>query len=287
MKNCKLCNCDSDIICEICQKSIHLKCDKVPQDLIDAFSSIPTDTYYCCKCTEEETNRKDLLNLLFRLHFVKKLQKRKFRILFQILNSRLKEMTFPDKVFYDSSTEIDEAQLELMKACDHETIKKLFHNPIPLKSSGDGLCLYNSVSTLVWGDESHAYELKYRSILDLYLNCELHKVVADKTGMTVLEIEVMKKQSVFEHMFDSDYADPNNIRALANIMNRTLVILTNQAYDPQTEDFIHYLSFNQSYRPLKEDVNFDTTDNTLCVLFTKHPKYKSLYYYPPRPTSWP
>ena len=65
--------------------------------------------------------------------------------------------------------------------CEQDTISNFildqYHGSLMcgLKSTGDGDCLLNAVSTCLAGDESRSVELKYRCCIEMIAN--IHKIV--------------------------------------------------------------------------------------------------------------
>ena len=76
-----------------------------------------------------------------------------------------------------SSAAVDKTVLELLYN------KDIIEDRMPVKTSGDGNCLFNAVSLALFGTESFATELRLRTALELLLNCEFygeHPVVKEK-----------------------------------------------------------------------------------------------------------
>lgn len=92
-----------------------------------------------------------------------------------------------------------------------------------IRSTGDGDCLFNSVSTLLVGDESLATELRYKTCLEMFLNGEKIKHHKDRPSFLILcgSYESALKACARPRQ----YACVWTILALSNIINVPMEIL--------------------------------------------------------------
>lgn len=79
-----------------------------------------------------------------------------------------------------TNLEIDPVGDKLLQHCH-------FKNDLnAVKSTGDGDCLFNAVSTLLVGDESMSIELRYKTCLEMFLNREKSQEHKDRASFHLL-----------------------------------------------------------------------------------------------------
>ena len=61
---------------------------------------------------------------------------------------------------------------------------------VPALSTGNGNCLFNSVSTALTGDEELATELRLRTAIEMSLNFDFYKARDDFAYGTLTDIQV-------------------------------------------------------------------------------------------------
>lgn len=146
------------------------------------------------------------------------------------------------------------------------------YNPLPLQSRGDGNCLLNAVSRLVFGDDSHAIELRCRVVVELCLNSQRYwdnnylrdgsilpdgvdvaKIYASTSGAMMPEDsnEDVFQKEVFMYRQEGQDSSMWQIHALASLLGRGIQSLYYPLDSAKKHPNIQHMcdAFNKMCRP--------------------------------------
>ena len=180
--------------CIICMQYYHVYCDNIKLtdhfEAAYALSSLKKHasetSYICYECTENNTDFDSLMRQLNNI--ISSYNQDKVSCLLPVLHYRnvINPLVIPYNRCprYVSSSLIDKHQLQIMQARKDHMIYRLRKNPVPLKSTGDGSCLFHSVSLALFGNESKSDYLRYRSILNLYTNFDVFAKYLNAAGFS-------------------------------------------------------------------------------------------------------
>ena len=116
-----------------------------------------------------------------------------------------------------SGMELDPVADKILQHCHFQ------HDQKAIKSTGDGDCLFNSVSTLLVGDESLATELRFKTCLEMFLNKENIQQHKDRASFSCLSPTY--DTALKECARPRQYSCVWTILALSNIINVPMEIL--------------------------------------------------------------
>ena len=264
----------SEFTCNLCKESFHEHCENSPLDLKTALINYNRENslsiYICSDCSENKYSRYELLK---RMSQICSVNKDGLEVLLPILEKRLRKLEIPKskeiKYKLKYAIDVDQEQLQILQKLKDYAIYTVYDNPVPLTVAGDGACLYNAASKLLYGDESHAMDLKYRAILDLFVNYDKYEQCINENALSIYTKDVILKTNVFEHLLPQDWSDEVDITALASIIGKTIEIVTNGTVDIQK--CAESVQFNRTYRPIgrRPHDEEDTKENTIFLIFTK------------------
>jgi hypothetical protein len=74
----------------------------------------------------------------------------------------------PNSIRKSNSDVIDGVSLKILDSCHHE----INNNLVPIKTNGDGNCLFRAISKACYGTDTLCWELRYRTLFELILHKE-------------------------------------------------------------------------------------------------------------------
>ena len=137
--------------------------------------------------------------------------------------------------------ELDLVSLHILKRQPHDQAA----NQFPVKTSGDGSCLFNSVSILLSGTQELADELRLRTAIYLIQERAVLQVHTAPPIKASPSLQKATKKALSSNGFSSHYT----ILALANVICREINVLY-----PLIDDNIHISeTMTYNYRPFKKN----------------------------------
>lgn len=116
-------------------------------------------------------------------------------------------------------------------------------NDTAVRASGDGDCLFNSVSTLLIGAEALAVELRYKTCLEMCLNQDIRK---HKDASSFYYISPTYEEATLECAQIGQYSSVWTILGLFNVINTAMDVVypcVNGAKD------LSFIKLNMKLRP--------------------------------------
>ena len=164
---CGLCasSCISDCICcDICNKWLHFSCEKLSATHLHILNGQKAQ-YICSSCCNTKTGSFDFNASLRRLNAAAKKSFKELQHACAVEEVYLRNQEVKEEVNYTNlPVQIDEQAMATLLPYDHSTedLPKL-----PVVVSGDGNCLFNSISVSLYGSEKYATEIRARTCVEM------------------------------------------------------------------------------------------------------------------------
>ncbi|KAK3103858.1 hypothetical protein FSP39_022462 [Pinctada imbricata] len=168
----KPCIGSDDMGCESCNSWYHSTCESISQSDL-TFLSKTSLPYVCKRCNLNEHGVFDYEASLRRISAAIDTKPNDAATIERIFLRDESSCVTHDRMKYDNwSMDIDSTARHLLGSN--------WQSSIPVSVSGDGNCLFNSLSVAMYGHELYAMELRLRCVLELiehkdhYMNCNEH-----------------------------------------------------------------------------------------------------------------